>query len=168
MGDEVSMIKIGPVGGSKIYVNAIAWDEKGHNEIVQIFVSHDDSGINSIQFQYAQNGNLVLSKRHGFNGVSKYNAVKLDYPMEYITCISGRWNNNDGLCSITFGTNFREYGPFGDVIKYDHDKEFCFELGVDRQFGGFHGTVAFNYVISIGVYIKPNMTLDNSGSMVKL
>ncbi|KAH6771637.1 hypothetical protein C2S52_005690 [Perilla frutescens var. hirtella] len=175
MGDESSMIKIGPVavGGSKKYVKAIAWDEKGHNEIVQIFVSHDDLGIISIQFQYAQNGSLVLSKRHGGNGASKFNVVKVDYPKEYITCISGQWNVDDGLRSITFGTNLGEYGPFGSV-KSDDDKEFGIELGEDRQFGGFHGTVAYNYVQSIGVYIKPNATLsislntNNSGSVVKL
>ncbi|KAH6795211.1 receptor kinase 1 [Perilla frutescens var. hirtella] len=170
MGDESNMIKIGPVRfaqktkniGSTNYEKAIAWDEKGHNEIVHIFVSHDDLGIISIQLQYAQNGSLVLSERHGGNDISKFNVVKLDYPREYITWISGR-RNKDGLCSITFGTNIGEHGPFGRFGSYD--KEFCFNLGEDRHhFGGFHGIVAYDRVHSIGVYIKLNTTLDNSGS----
>ncbi|GFP85257.1 inactive protein restricted tev movement 1 [Phtheirospermum japonicum] len=131
------------------------WDEKGHNQIVQIFICHGYY-VNSIQFQYAENGNRVLSTRHGEgsnNNGSKLDAVKLNYPSEYITWISGKKNKINGyLQSITFGTNRGEYGPFGQSPSCSN--EFTFRLG-ERQFGGFHGTADSLSVTSIGVYLKP-------------
>ncbi|KAK4388377.1 UNVERIFIED_CONTAM: hypothetical protein Scaly_1035900 [Sesamum calycinum] len=165
--DDSSMIKVGAVGSK----SGNPWDEKGRNKIVQIFVSHDDE-INSIQFQYAENGSLVLSERYGTNDGYKFDVdqylttdrtwqVKLNHPAEYITWISGHKSyNNSHLCSITFGTNHGEYGPFGRFN--GHDKEFSFRLGENRQFGGFHGTADYNSVKSIGVYLKPITTLDYS------
>ncbi|KAL0433929.1 UNVERIFIED_CONTAM: hypothetical protein Slati_2727200 [Sesamum latifolium] len=154
--DDSSMIKVGAVGSK----NGNPWDEKGRNKIVQIFVSHDDE-INSIQFQYAENGSLVLSEKYGTNDGYKFDVVKLNHPAEYITWISGHKSyNNSHLCSITFGTNHGEYGPFGRFS--GHDKEFSFRLGENRQFGGFHGTADYNSVKSIGVYLKPITTLDYS------
>lgn len=66
------MLKIGPVGN----LNANEWDEQGRSEIVQIFVSHDTQ-IHSLQFQYYENGSLVLSDRHGQNNGSKFDVVSL-------------------------------------------------------------------------------------------
>ncbi|KAL2459321.1 Protein RESTRICTED TEV MOVEMENT 1 [Forsythia ovata] len=151
--DDTKMIKIGPVGSK----NGNGWDEKGRNKIVQIFISHGDE-INSIQFQYAENGTLVLSDCYGQTTGYKFDVVKLSHPSEYITWISG-YKSYSHIVSITFGTNHGTYGPFGRST--GHDKEFVFQLGNDRQFGGFHGT-ADNSVQSIGVYLKPMTTLDSS------
>lgn len=85
--------------------------------------------------------------------------VKLKFPTEYITHVSGHKSyNNNHVCSITFGTNQAQYGPFGNFTA--HDKEFNFKLGQDRQFAGFHGTADNNGIKSIGIYLKPNTTLD--------
>lgn len=70
MGDDSNIIKIGPVGSK----NGNPWDEKNHKKIVQIFVSHDNE-INSIQFQYADNGTLVLSEMHGNNDGYNFDVV---------------------------------------------------------------------------------------------
>ncbi|KAL3812273.1 hypothetical protein ACJIZ3_013541 [Penstemon smallii] len=153
--DDSGMIKIGPVGSKSGNI----WDEKGHNKIFQIFISHDDE-INSIQFQYAENGTLVLSDLQGRSDGYKFDVVKLNHPSEYVTWISGfKNNNNSHLISITFGTNHGQYGPFGQST--GKDKEFLFRLGEDRQFGGFHGTADNNSVKSIGVYLKPVAILDS-------
>ncbi|KAG8372867.1 hypothetical protein BUALT_Bualt12G0111600 [Buddleja alternifolia] len=156
--DDSSFIKIGPAG----YNYGNAWDEKGKNKIVQIFVSHG-AGINSIQFQYAENGTLLLSGGHGSTSYDtpKFDVVKLNYPSEYITWISCRtgYSYYDRLCSITFGTNHGQYGPFGQFNSTD--KESTFQLGENCQFGGFHGTSHHNGVTSIGVYLKPNTTLNH-------
>ncbi|KAL8490551.1 hypothetical protein ACS0TY_022535 [Phlomoides rotata] len=163
---DTSIIKIGPVGKEK----GDDWDEKLHTKIVQIFVSHDDE-INSIQLQYVENGNLVLSAIHGACNGYNFDVVKLRFPIEYITSVSGYKSNNDSrLCSITFGTNLNaEHGPFGQ-FREGHDKGFKFKLGQDRQFAGFYGTANEDGVNSIGVYLKPNMTLDYSlsNNLVKL
>ncbi|KAG8372868.1 hypothetical protein BUALT_Bualt12G0111700 [Buddleja alternifolia] len=158
--DDSSFIKIGPAG---YYSCRNVWDEKGKNKIVQIFVSHEEN-ISSIQFQYAENGTLLLSGRHGSPSTrtAKFDVVKLNYPSEYITWISCRtgYSYYDRLCSITFGTNHGQYGPFG---RFDStDKESTFRLGENCQFGGFHGTSDGNAVTSIGVYLKPNTTLNHS------
>lgn len=73
--------------------------------------------------------------------------MKLNQPSEFIIWISGHksYNNSHG-----------EYGRFSS-----HDKEFNFELGQDRQFGGFHGT-ADTTVKSIGVYVNPSTSLNNN------
>ncbi|KAF7144775.1 hypothetical protein RHSIM_Rhsim04G0235900 [Rhododendron simsii] len=55
----IIMIKFGPVGGT-----ATAWDDGGKVSISQIFVSHGQV-INSLQYQYIENGALVLSEKHG-------------------------------------------------------------------------------------------------------
>ncbi|KAL7123762.1 hypothetical protein ABFS83_14G004000 [Erythranthe nasuta] len=156
MGDvTTNMIKIGPAGSK----NGTAWDEKGHSKIVQIFVSHDDE-INSLQFEYAENGTLVLSETHGTSEGYRFDVVKLKHPAEYITYISGyKSSNNNNLCSVTFGTNRGEYGPYGKFT-VNKDKDFIFRLGDDRQFGGFHGTADNNGVRSIGVYLQPITSLD--------
>ncbi|CAA3003911.1 Hypothetical predicted protein [Olea europaea subsp. europaea] len=149
------MIKIGPVGSQY----GDEWDERGKSEIVQIFISHDDK-INSIQFQYYENGTLALSDSYGRTTGYKFDAVKLDHPREYITWVSGYKSSNSGhLISIAFGTNYETYGPFGRFTA--HDKEVAFKLGDDRQFGGFHGTADDNCVRSIGVYLKPMTILDS-------
>lgn len=81
--------------------------------------------------------------------------VVLDYPSEYLTWISGT-NYSTGLRSIIFGTNKGSYGPYGSTrihpsIPY---KEFKFEIGDDRSFGGFHGTKHDTFIGSIGVYVN--------------
>jgi len=38
-----------------------AWDHQGRTELVQIFISHDDYAIRSLQFLYSEYGKLVLS-----------------------------------------------------------------------------------------------------------
>lgn len=71
MGDEDSnIITIGPVGKTK----GDPWDEKYHSKIVQIFISHDDE-INSIQFQYSENGYLALSEMHGSSNGYHFDVV---------------------------------------------------------------------------------------------
>lgn len=99
--------------------------------------------------------------------------MKLKFPIEHITYISGyKSNNHSDVCSITFGTNLgTKYGPFG-TFREDHDKEFSFNMGQDRQFAGFYGTANEDGLKSIGVYLKPNATLDyyslNTNNVVKL
>ncbi|CAA0834856.1 Protein RESTRICTED TEV MOVEMENT 1 [Striga hermonthica] len=151
------IIKVGPVG-RRI---GNAWDEKGQNKIVQIFICHGE-GIKSIQFQYAdENGKLVVSDVHGKYNGRNFDVVKLGYPTEHITWVKGRIGGYlHILCSITFGTNRGEYGPFGMSNNYATE-EFAFRLGDDRQFCGFHGTANESGVESIGVYLEPIATSNN-------
>ncbi|KAL8486124.1 hypothetical protein ACS0TY_023006 [Phlomoides rotata] len=117
--------------------------------------------INSFQYQYVDvNGKLMLSELHGNLYGNGFDVVKLNYPEEYITWIRGYTKYyNKKLCSITFGTNLGDYGPFG-TYSPAKDNEFSVRLGQNRQFYGFHGSSTKYFVCSIGAYMKPNMTLD--------
>ncbi|KAL8490552.1 hypothetical protein ACS0TY_022536 [Phlomoides rotata] len=150
MDGESGICQLGPFGNSC----GQYWDGKGHSNIVQIFISHQEL-INSFQYQYVdENGKLMLSELHGHLHGNNFDVVELNYPEEYITWIRGytKWNK-EKLCSITFGTNLGEY-PFGTFEV--RDKKFSVNLGENRQFYGFHG-YGCN---AIGVYMKPNMTLN--------
>ncbi|KAL8486130.1 hypothetical protein ACS0TY_023011 [Phlomoides rotata] len=64
-------IKISPFG----IRTGESWDGKGHDKIVQIFVSHGDK-INSIHYQYAaENEKLMMSELHGNTYGCKYDVV---------------------------------------------------------------------------------------------
>ncbi|XP_052207929.1 inactive protein RESTRICTED TEV MOVEMENT 1-like [Diospyros lotus] len=139
------------------------WDHKGRTELVQIFVSYDDSAINFLQFLYAENGSLVLSERPDYIYVgNNFSTVTLQYPDEFLTSLKGTWNYGK-LTSIECGTNLGRHGPFGRA--YKDDKHFDFQLGNHRAFGGFHGTTSRAGTLeSIGIYVKPIASLSNLNS----
>ncbi|XAR56997.1 hypothetical protein NMG60_11024993, partial [Bertholletia excelsa] len=130
--------------------------------IVKIFISHSDL-IDLFQFVYVgEDGDLLLSERHGDECGIKLDIVELNYPDEFLTSISGSYHTSrNALTSILFTTNISTHGPFGKQ-NWD-DREFNFSLGEDRSFGGFHGTTTRLFdattsriiLESIGVYIKP-------------
>ncbi|KAH7844802.1 hypothetical protein Vadar_031804 [Vaccinium darrowii] len=157
------MFKIGPAGGNTY--DGKNWDEKGRNGIAQIFISHGER-IHSLQFQFVDNGTLVLSKQHGGNlhCASKFSAVKLNYPSEFITGIngySGKRNYGQCVTSIIFTTNIATYGPFGRPA--GDDIAFDYQIGGHNKFCGFYGS-ASGYLDSIGVYMEPMTTLSNVNS----
>ncbi|CAA0834860.1 Protein RESTRICTED TEV MOVEMENT 1 [Striga hermonthica] len=110
------------------------WDEKGHSAISHIFISHITLGVDSIQFRYNVG---TVEPTMGQNSVA----------------------NSTYICSITFGTNRAQYGPFGIKSRRSiFETFFKFDLGGDGQFGGFHGTADTRYLNSIGFYLKLRMT----------
>ncbi|KAH0733715.1 hypothetical protein KY285_009422 [Solanum tuberosum] len=159
MSVKMNLIKVGPAGGKE--KKGGVWDEKGKGEIAKIFVSDDKHAIQSLQFLFVNNGNFVLSNRHGDAAHdANFATVVLDYQSEFLTWISGFHDlepNNKWmyLRSITFGTNKGTYGPYGMKTAVNLKlKEFYFQIGDDRSFGGFHGTKHGNYIESIGVYLN--------------
>lgn len=90
--------------------------------------------------------------------------VKLNYPLEYITGISGHSGTRDGeqvVTSIIFTTNNAVYGPFGRPAQ--DDIAFDYQMGEHNKFCGFHG-YANLYLNSIGFYTEPMKTLSNEQS----
>lgn len=152
---EAIYSKLGPAGSE---AEGEQWDLKGQTKIVQIFISYGEC-IHSIQFQYVENGRLVISPIFGssnFSG-SGFEAVMLDYPSEYITGIDGR-SSCSRVDGLRIKTNKREYGVFGYYEFNSNQKPFSFQFGPENQFGGFHGTHDSNILTSIGVYFKPLTT----------
>ncbi|CAL5337954.1 unnamed protein product [Camellia sinensis] len=167
-GEKFCRDKIMMKTGFAQYLSGEVWDHKGKTELVQIFISRGDYGINFLQFQYVENGNLVLSEPSlSMNIGNRFETVKLNYPDEFLTSISGSYSITYGykVTSITFDTNQGRYGPFGQ--QHQCDREFIFQMGQDRQFGGFHGSTKCGELESIGVYVKPITTLNNPAGKVK-
>ncbi|KAH7844120.1 hypothetical protein Vadar_024565 [Vaccinium darrowii] len=155
------MIKIGPAGGSS---TGKAWNDGGRVRIRQIFVSHGNL-INSLQFQFVENGTLVLSQKYGGSGgiiPENFSVVTLNYPSEFLTGINV-WHYNGQIVSLTFSTSKGRYGPFGGQSSKPYYSTFDYKLGEDNTFGGFHGTGDV-YLNSIGVYMKPMTTLSNANN----
>lgn len=152
----MEMIKIGPVGGRSS--GGSVWDEKGRDEVVGILVSYSEDTIESLQFLFYENGNLVQSDKHGSHHCENFFAVVFDYPSEFLTLLSGSYDNNGYstvLSAIKFNTNKGSYGPFGCTQPVTDAKHFNFQIGNHRFFGGFHGTRNRHAVESIGIYLKP-------------
>ncbi|XP_016450496.1 inactive protein RESTRICTED TEV MOVEMENT 1-like [Nicotiana tabacum] len=128
------------------------WDEKGRNQVAGIYVYYNEFSVLALQFLFYENGNLVMSNRHGFvDGSENYSAVIFDYPSEYFTSISGSLGPCRTLTSIIFRTNKDSYGPFGTPST--GDQEFNFYIG-RSLFGGFYGSRNGDGINGIGVYVK--------------
>ncbi|KAH7842150.1 hypothetical protein Vadar_002034 [Vaccinium darrowii] len=164
---KIIMLKIGPAGNTNEY-DGWSWNEKDKDGVAQIFISHGDR-IHSLQFQFVENGTLVLSDKHGQDGsppyAPKFSVVSLNYPSELITHISGysgARNWQGGVTSIIFTTNKAVYGPFG--CSAGNDIAFDYEIGRHNKICGFHGN-AENYLNSFGIYMKPMTTLSNVNNL---
>ncbi|KAK1390379.1 Jacalin-type lectin domain-containing protein [Heracleum sosnowskyi] len=153
------------------------WDHQGKSEISQIFISSSRYMLDFIQFAYVEDGNVVLSDKIGGGaGSSNLQTITFDYPSEYITRVNGAYVNDETskkLCSITFYTNKRKYGPYGPGLCTDHFDlidfqemdsyldEFNYEVG--GNFWGFFGTCKSKGIESIGLYMKPRQLANRSG-----
>ncbi|OIT02014.1 inactive protein restricted tev movement 1, partial [Nicotiana attenuata] len=155
----MNMIKVGPAGKRGGYI----WDEKGRDQIAGIFISYHEGIVFSLQFVFYENGDLIMSEKYGrrsYNQREDYCAVVLDYPSEFLTSISGSFEQMNKkrtvLSSIKFGTNKGSYGPFGTPSTENMDKTdfFNFQIGNYRLFGGFYGSQNEDSIDSIGFYVK--------------
>lgn len=152
----MNMVKVGPAGGN----SGTPWDEKGRDQVAGIVVTYNKYTVLALQFLFHENGNLVMSNKHGDHSCDSFCAVLFDYSSEFITSMSGYFKtlgNSTYLNTITFGTNKSSYGPFGCTTTSTDDDllDFNFQLGNHRLFGGFHGSKAYYGIESIGIYVKP-------------
>ncbi|KAF6163758.1 hypothetical protein GIB67_012117 [Kingdonia uniflora] len=110
--------------------------------------------IDSIQTEYDREGNSVWSGKHGGVGSAKVDKIKLDFPHEYLTTVSGYYGSIKSgdtifILSLTLQTNKLKYGPFST----NQGAYFSFPT-TGGMIVGFHGSSAW-YLDSIGVYLKP-------------
>ncbi|KAJ4962320.1 hypothetical protein NE237_022259 [Protea cynaroides] len=158
-----TMVKVGPHNVRW----GQSWDDKGQSMVTSILITYGSEWINSIQTAYMRDGKLQLSEKHGGNGEIFNNVkitderpndclflvnlpVQIDYPSEFLTGIKGFTDSSALLKCLTFETNLRKFGPFGQ----EKGKAFHIQMGSTNSFGGFHGRSDSNYMYSIGVYVK--------------
>ncbi|KAF8010112.1 hypothetical protein BT93_J0924 [Corymbia citriodora subsp. variegata] len=123
---------IGPFGGQ----GGNQWDDGDSMGVTKIIVK-GGSAIDSITVEYNKNGSVVQGPKHGGDGGHLTLEIKLDYPQEYLTTFSGHTGSFFGyniVRSLTFQSNERTYGPFGEeVMKYFHFPP------IGKKIIGFHG-----------------------------
>lgn len=137
----------GPWGGE----GGKPWDDGVFTGIKQIIITITDA-ICCIEIEYDRNGQSVWSVKHGGTGGQTANRVKLEYPNEVVTCISGYYGPTSSgsrvMKSVTFHSSRRKYGPFGE------EKGTYFASGTtEGKVVGFHGRSSM-YLDAIGVHMQ--------------
>ncbi|CAH2036786.1 unnamed protein product [Thlaspi arvense] len=141
----------GPWGGD----GGKPWDDGVFSGIKQIFVTRANDAISSIQVEYDRNGQSVWSVKHGGNsgGVATHR-IKLEYPNEMLTCISGYYgplNNSERsnvVKSLTFYTSRGKYGPYGEETG-----TYFTSTTTQGKVLGLHGRSS-SYLDAIGVHMQ--------------
>lgn len=147
----MSSIAAGPWGGQCGY----QWDDGAHSTVRQIVIT-SAAAIDSIQFEYDDNGRSIWSDKHGRSSGIKTDKIKLGHPIEFLISISGHCGPlREGdvviVRSLSFESNKKKYGPFGI------EQGMPFSLPTSGgKLVGFHGRSSW-YLDAIGVYVMPLM-----------
>ncbi|XP_070670346.1 jacalin-related lectin 3-like [Malus domestica] len=152
----------GPWGGDV----GRAWDDGVFSGISQIHLTREAEGICSVQIEYDRNGQFIWSAKHGGNGGTSPHRIKLEYPHEVITCISGYYgciSKDQGqgpkiIKSLTFFTSRGKYGPFGEQVG-----TFFTSTATEGKLVGFHGRSSL-YLDAIGVHMQHWLGSDQKTS----
>ncbi|KMT20692.1 hypothetical protein BVRB_1g006670 [Beta vulgaris subsp. vulgaris] len=139
----------GPWGGD----GGKLWDDGVFTGIKQVFLTKSEV-ICSIQIEYDRHGQSVWSVKHGGNSGTKTHRIKLEYPHEMLTCISGYYGSvtkddpSKVIRSLTFYTSRGKYGPFGEEIG-----TFFTSTTTEGKVVGFHGRSG-SYLDAVGVHMQ--------------
>ncbi|XP_022769080.1 jacalin-related lectin 3-like isoform X2 [Durio zibethinus] len=156
--DDKKPVSVGPWGGQ----GGSSWDDGIYSRVRQLLIVHG-ACIDSIQIEYDNKGKSIWSRKHGGDGGSKTDKVKLDYPDEFLTSVHGYYGslNERGpilVRSLTFHSNRKTYGPYG----IEQGTSFSMTRG---EIVGFHGKCGW-YLDAIGVYSKPTLKLNPSKTII--
>ncbi|KAK4368711.1 hypothetical protein RND71_012503 [Anisodus tanguticus] len=140
----------GPWGGE----GGKPWDDGVFTGIKQIILTQSSEAVCCIEIEYDRNGQSVWSVKHGANVGKFTNRMKLDYPHEVLTCITGFYgpiSKDMGLKvikSLTFHTTRRKFGPFGEELG-----TYFTSSTTEGKVVGFHGRSGM-YLDAIGVHMQ--------------
>ncbi|KAL6851685.1 hypothetical protein ACP4OV_020249 [Aristida adscensionis] len=141
------LMKVGPWGGA----GGHPWDDGGHSGIRSITMSYGRC-IESISVEYDRDGAAVSGERHGGAGGNQTIQIKLGFPDERLTAVSGHYaavahGGSPVIRSLAFRTNREVYGPFGAA----EGTPFSFPVdgGVIAGFWGRSG----RQLDAVGVYV---------------
>ncbi|KAL0899783.1 hypothetical protein Bca101_083744 [Brassica carinata] len=130
----------------------MSWDDGRHAKVKNVHITYDDV-IYSIQVTY---GTALQAPRRGSVGpMSAEFTLESD---EYITALSGyALSTQDVVTSLTFTTNKKTYGPYGNKFGY----QISATAKTGKQIAGFRGTKG-NTLNSIDVHYAPIPTRTGS------
>ncbi|GAB2213835.1 hypothetical protein Droror1_Dr00018155 [Drosera rotundifolia] len=138
------------------------WSFKTSTGITEIIV-FQGSNIKSISLRDANDHQSGTFGGLNPNDLGEESRIHLNWPLEYVTTITGSYGTFAGLLVITslsFTTNLSTYGPFG--VNFGTSFSIPMEGSVVI---GFHGAFG-HYLDTIGVYVKPAAQITLSGSWV--
>ncbi|KAK8457320.1 hypothetical protein SEVIR_3G166300v4 [Setaria viridis] len=143
------LMKVGPWGGT----GGHPWDDGGHSGIRSITVSYDRF-IDSISVEYDHDGLAVPGERHGGAGGNHTTQIRLGFPDEHLTGVSGHYSpiaagGSPVIRSLAFRSNQRAYGPFG--VAEGAAFTFPVDGGVIVGFCGRSGW----QLDAVGLYVAP-------------
>ncbi|WVZ99180.1 hypothetical protein U9M48_044513 [Paspalum notatum var. saurae] len=138
----------GPWGGS----GGTIFDDGVYTGVWQINLTRA-VGISSIKVLYDRNGQAVWGNKHGFSGGVIPDKIIFDFPSEVLTHITGFYDSAiimgpTVVRSLTFHTNKRTYGPYGDEYGTYFSTSFT-----NGRIVGFHGREGW-YIDGIGVHVQ--------------
>ncbi|KAK4275148.1 hypothetical protein QN277_018281 [Acacia crassicarpa] len=140
----------GPWGGD----GGRPWDDGVFSGIKQIYLTRVAEAVCSIQIEYDRNGQSVWSVKHGSNGGETMHRIKLEYPHEVLSCVSGYYGpiakdeRQVVIKSLTFFTSRGKYGPYGEEVG-----KFFTSTTTEGKVVGFHGKSSL-YLDAIGVHMQ--------------
>ncbi|XP_008806712.2 jacalin-related lectin 19 isoform X2 [Phoenix dactylifera] len=146
-------VKVGPWGGH----GGSPWDDGSYSGVREIYLVYDRC-IDSIRVLYDKNGKPVLAEKHGGVGGNLTVQVKLHYPEEFLTSVSGHYSpvvhsGSPVIRSLTFKSNQRAFGPFG----VEEGTPFTFPMD-GGMIVGFSGRSGW-YLDAIGLCVSPIRTV---------
>lgn len=138
----------GPWGGS----GGTIFDDGVYTGVWQINLTRA-VGISSMKVLYDRNGQAVWGNKHGFSGGVIPDKIIFDFPSEVLTHITGFYDQAiimgpTVVRSLTFHTNKRTYGPYGDEYGTYFSTSFT-----NGRIVGFHGREGW-YIDGIGVHVQ--------------
>ncbi|RCV17022.1 hypothetical protein SETIT_3G185500v2 [Setaria italica] len=138
----------GPWGGS----GGTIFDDGVYTGVWQINLTRA-VGISSMKVLYDRNGQAVWGNKHGFSGGVPPDKIVFDFPSEVLTHITGFLDSAiimgpTVVRSLTFHTNKRTYGPYGDESGTYFSTSFT-----NGRIVGFHGREGW-YIDGIGVHVQ--------------
>uniref|UniRef100_A0ACD5U0T0 Uncharacterized protein n=1 Tax=Avena sativa TaxID=4498 RepID=A0ACD5U0T0_AVESA len=159
------LMKVGPWGGT----GGNPWDDGGHTGIRSITLSYDSRCVDSITVEYDRSGLAVPGERHGGAAGKLTTHIKLVFPDEHLTAVSGRYGpvapgGSPVIRSLAFRTERAAYGPFGAAAGEGTPLEFAVEGGVIVGFFGRSGW----QLDAVGMYVavlRPEKVYDKVQKM---
>ncbi|KAA8540313.1 hypothetical protein F0562_024124 [Nyssa sinensis] len=138
-------ILLGPWGGN----GGANWDDGSYNGVREITLVYDRC-IDSIRVVYDKNGKPVPADKHGGVGGNQIAEIKLQYPDEFFTSVSGHYcpvvyTGSPVIRSLTFQSNRRTFGPFGveEGTPFSFSMEGCRVVGFYGRSGWFLDAIGF-------------------------
>ncbi|KAF9686777.1 hypothetical protein SADUNF_Sadunf02G0025000 [Salix dunnii] len=140
-------VSYGPWGGN----GGNIFDDRVYTGVREVHLTRY-GGVVSIRACYDLNGQALWGNKNGGSGGIRVDKIAFDYPSEILTHITGYYGSTilrgpTVVKSLTFFTNKRKYGPFGD------EQGISFSSGSNNGvIVGFHGRKGW-FIDSIGVHV---------------